>query len=121
VKVTTTLITTGNETNVVVESQLGEPNVQWLYVMVSETLKSGRIIRTYFDVGMNTKLTFLQRTFFEHEESCKRKEGELLDRYSEFNDNVHPGVPTTTFGREFILQSIENLRLDEKRIILGTE
>ena len=113
VKVTATVTTSDESTKIELENELGEPNVRSLYLAVSETLKSGKIIRTYFDVSMNTKLTFLPKEFFDHEDACRRKEREVLSHFSEVA-HVPPGTPNITFGRDFVNEAINNLRLDEK-------
>jgi hypothetical protein len=63
----------------------------------------------YFDSGINTKLTFLPREFFEHEAACRRTERELSTG-SAFNYHI---PPFSTFDNveDHVLESINNLGL----------
>jgi hypothetical protein len=82
-----------------ITSTPGTRNVGLVYVGVEETLASGRKLRTYFDVHMNTELTYLPKSFFEAERKCLDDTTRIVDHidrnYTESAFLLRPDVPVT--------------------------
>ena len=72
-------------------------NCAFLYVVVEETLGSGKPLRTHFDLGLNTQLTFLPPSFFKKERDCVRKTLKIVNyiQERELTPGPPPHVPVT--------------------------
>lgn len=89
---------------VTLRSVPGTRNVANLYVAVAERINSDagpgtRTLRTYFDVGMYTQLTYVPTSFFERERECLDRSVKVIDHietnYSKSAQWLAPDVPVS--------------------------
>ena len=100
----------GNQSTIQFRTPQGQPNVRWLYLLIEETLASGKKLPTYVDVSMTTNVVYLPREFFRREQNCRNRDAEILDdlsrRLRETNDKPPLGSPVTATGQTKMLQQI---------------
>ena len=78
---------------------------------MEETLASGRILRTYFDVSMNSQFLFLPQAFYDHERKCRGEATAILQdvavHYRRLQLHVPPGSPVTVPGQDRMLARMQ--------------
>jgi hypothetical protein len=75
------LTDTGKEKLVQVQVFAASPSPSFnkVYFLVEEKVKSGKVLRSYFDISMNASLHFVPSRFFEKERDCARRTKEAMD------------------------------------------
>jgi hypothetical protein len=105
----------------------GTRNVRDIYVVVEETLGSGKKLRTYFDVGANPQLTYVPKSFFDEERRCLDRIAWLWDYISNRfaipapkvgprPPGPSPSVPRTI---ETMVNQLAALRINAPELVAG--
>jgi len=66
-------------------------NFQNVYLVVEEKLRSGKILRTYFDVSLTTQLHLVPLWLFERERECMVRTAQLIDKIKYVVPGLVPG------------------------------
>jgi hypothetical protein len=103
---------------VVVTTSPGLRNARNIYVATEVALGSGKTLRTYFDVQLNTQITLLPGSFFERERDCLDRTTRVVDyiehHYAESTPRLPPHVPVT---RTMLAEHVASLRSNVPELV----